>query len=60
MTTRGPQCITEAACCRYWLLLISLYPSVFFFLLSLNSRVVGTEEVQVAVGCVSQDFSIKN
>lgn len=30
MTTRGPRCITEAACCRYWWLLISLYPSVFF------------------------------
>lgn len=60
MTTRGPQCTIEAASCRYWWLLISLYPSVLFFLVLLDSRVVGTEEVQVAVGCVSHDFSVQN
>lgn len=41
---------------------LSLPFSLFFFsfFVLLDSRVVGTEEVQVAVGCVSQDFSIQN
>lgn len=37
----------------------SLYPSVFFFLVLLYSFLVGTDDVQVAEDCDSQDFDPK-
>lgn len=62
MTTRGPQYLTKAACCRSQVLVVtvslcnaSLYPSVFIF----YSFLVGTDEVQVAEDCDSQDFDPK-